>query len=133
MLFFIGVLVPINIRHMALGRPVNKDTQYKVIIHTLGKHKYASTKLFSVGEDGKKHYSYKHLGTLADVNRFHPGTNYFYAPVADRNKLIFPSDWDMSEVSELSSTRRRGRVSYQDDDVDRQYGGKHSVSPVLHT
>ena len=79
---------------MALGRPVNKDTQYKVIVHTLGKHKYASTKVFTIGEDGKKRYTYRHWGTLEDGNRFHPGTNYFYAPVADRNKLIFPSDWE---------------------------------------
>ena len=57
---------------MALGRPVNKDTQYKVIVHTLGKHRYASTKVFAVGEDGKKRYSYKHWGTLDESNRFHP-------------------------------------------------------------
>lgn len=115
---------------MALGRPVNKDTQYKVIVHTLGKHKYASTKVFTIGEDGKKRYTYRHWGTLEDGNRFHPGTNYFYAPVADRSKLIFPSDWDMSEVSELSSTRRRGRVSYQGDDVDRQYGATWLLDKV---
>ena len=115
---------------MALGRPVNKDTQYKVIIHTLGKHRYASTKVFTVGENGKKQYTYKHWGTLEDDNRFHPGTNYFYASVAERNKLIFPSDWDMSEISELSSTRRRGRMSYQDDDVDRQYGATWLLDKV---
>ena len=107
---------------MTLGRPVNKDTQNKIIVHTIGDHRYASTKVYTVGADGKKHYSYKHWGTLVDGDRFHPGTNYFYAPVAERNKLIFPSTWDMSEVSELSSTRRRGRVSYQEEDVDRQYG-----------
>ena len=84
---------------MALGRPVNKDTQYKVIINTLGKHRYASTKVFTVGVNGKNQYTYKHWGTLEDDNRFHPGTIYFYASVAERNKLIFPSDWDMSEIS----------------------------------
>ena len=47
---------------MALGRPVNKDTQYKVKVHTLGKHRYASNKVFTVGKDGKKRYSYKHWG-----------------------------------------------------------------------
>lgn len=80
--------------------------------------------------DGKKHYAYKHWGTLMDGNRFHPGTNYFYAPAAERNKLIFPSTWDMSEVSELSSTRRRGRVSYLEDDVDRQYGATWLLDKV---
>ena len=107
---------------MALGRPVNKDTRNEVIVHTIGNHIYASTKVYVVGDDGKKRYAYKHWGTLVDGDRFHPGVNYFYAPVAERNKLIFPSAWDMSEVSGLSSTRRQGRVSCQEDDVDRQYG-----------
>ena len=115
---------------MALGRPVNKDTRNKVIVHTIGDHRYASTKVYTVDADGKKHYAYKHWGTLVDGNRFHPGTNYFYAPVAERDKLIFPSTWDMSEVSELSSTRRRGRVSYQEEDIDRQYGATWLLDKV---
>lgn len=115
---------------MALGRPANKDTQNKVIVHTIGRHRYASTKVFTVGEDGKKRYTYKHWGTLEDGDRFHPGTNYFYASVAERDRLIFPVAWDMSEVTELSSTRRRGRVSYQDGDVDRQYGATWLLDKV---
>ena len=107
---------------MALGRPINKDTQNKVIVHTIGRHRYASTKVYTVGADGKKRYTYKHWGTLEDGDRFHPGTDYFYASVAERERLIFPATWDMSEVAELSGTRRRGRVSYQDEDVYRQYG-----------
>lgn len=115
---------------MALGRPANKDTQNKVVVHTIGRHRYASTKVFTVGEDGKKRYTYKHWGTLEDGDRFHPGTNYFYASVAERDRLIFPVAWDMSEVTELSSTRRRGRVSYQDEDVDRQYGATWLLDKV---
>lgn len=115
---------------MALGRPANKDTQNKVIVHTIGRHRYASTKVSTVGEDGKKRYTYKHWGTLEDGDRFHPGTNYFYASVAERDRLIFPVAWDMSEVTELSSTRRRGRVSYQDEDVDRQYGATWLLDKV---
>lgn len=45
---------------MAFGRPVNKDTKYKVMVHTLGKHRCASTKAFTVEENGKKQYSYRH-------------------------------------------------------------------------
>ena len=115
---------------MALGRPVNKDTQNKVIVHTIGRHRYASTKVCTVGADGKKRYTYKHWGTLEDGDRFHPGTNYFYAPVAERGRLIFPATWDMSEVTELSGARRRGRVSYQDEDVDRQYGATWFLDKV---
>ena len=54
MSIFIGIFIPVKKQHMALGRPVNKDTQHKVIVHTLGKHRYASTKVFTVGENGKK-------------------------------------------------------------------------------
>lgn len=61
---------------MALGRPVNKDTRNKVIVHTIGDHRYASTKVYTVDANGKKHYAYKHWGTLVDGNRFHPGTNF---------------------------------------------------------
>ena len=96
---------------MALGRPVNKDTQYKVKVHTLGKHRYASNKVFTVGKDGKKRYSYKHWGILDEGNRFHPGVNYFYATTGERNKLIFPADWDMGDLSELSSTLSKSSLT----------------------
>ena len=33
-------------------------------------------------------------------------------------------------MSELLSTRRRGRVSYQEDDVDRQYGATWILDKV---
>ena len=101
-----------------------------MVVHTIGRHRYASTKVFTVDEDGKKRYTYKHWGTLEDGDRFHPGTNYFHASVAERDRLIFPVAWDMSEVTELSSTRRRGRVSYQDGDVDRQYGATWLLDKV---
>lgn len=107
---------------MRTGRPVCKDTRYKMIIHTNGGHRYASTKVRSVGDDGTVKYAYRHWGTLLDGNRFHPGANYFYATLEERRKFIFPADWDLSEVSELASTRRPGRIAYQGDDVDRQYG-----------
>ena len=52
MSIFIGIFIPVKKKHMTLGRPVNKGTQYKVIVHTLGKHRYASTKVFAVGVTG---------------------------------------------------------------------------------
>lgn len=122
MLIFIATFVAININAIRTGRPVCKDTRYKMIVHTNGGHRYASTKVRSVGDDGTVKYAYRHWGTLLDGNRFHPGANYFYATLEERRKFIFPAGWDLSEVSELASTRRPGRISYQGDDVDRQYG-----------
>ena len=105
---------------MAKGRPTNADTAYKIIVHANGKYRYASTKQYTLGEDGKKTYSYKHWGTVDDKNKFHPGQNFFLAPPAERRKLIFPSGWDLSGASGLSEKKPRGRVAYEADDVDRQ-------------
>ena len=45
---------------MAKGRPANADTAYKIIVHANGKYRYAATKQYTLGADGKKTYSYKH-------------------------------------------------------------------------
>lgn len=107
---------------MRTGRPVKSDTIYKMSIHRNGGHLYASTQPFTVGEDGKKRYTHKHWGTLDEDLRFHPGTAYFYASIEERQKLIFPKEWDLSEIESLSGNKRRGRIAYEADDVDRQYG-----------
>ena len=115
---------------MAKGRPTNADTAYKIIVHANGKYRYASTKQYTLGEDGKKTYSYKHWGTVDDKNKFHPGQNFFLAPPAERRKLIFPSGWDLSGASGLSEKKPRGRVAYEADDVDRQYGATWFLDQV---
>ena len=115
---------------MAKGRPTNADTAYKIIVHANGKYRYASTKQYTLGEDGKKTYSYKHWGTVDDKNKFHPGQNFFLAPPAERRKLIFPSGWDLSGASGLSEKKPRGRVAYEADDADRQYGATWFLDQV---
>ena len=95
---------------MRTGRPVKEDTIYKMSIHNNGTHKYASTQPYTVGEDGKKRYTHKHWGTLDDGLKFHPNTAYLYLSIEERQKFIFPKDWDLSELGELASTRRRGRI-----------------------
>lgn len=71
---------------------------------------YASTQPFTVNEDGKKRYTHKHWGTLDEDLRSHPGTAYFYASIEERQKLIFPKEWDLSEIESLSGNKRRGRI-----------------------
>ena len=91
-------------------------------IHVNGTHRYASTQPFTIGEDGKKRYTHKHWGTIDENLKFHPNVTYLYATIEERSKLIFPKEWDLSELESLASNRKRGRVSYEGDDVDRQYG-----------
>lgn len=105
-----------------MSRPVNPLTKYKVIVHTIGSHRYASTKVNTIDDNGKTKSMHKHWGTLDEDNRFHPNTTFLYESLEERGKLIFPEDWDLSELGTIPGTRRRGRISYDRDDVDRQYG-----------
>ena len=117
---------------MAKGRPTNADTAYKIIVHANGKYRYASTKQYTLGEDGKKTYSYKHWGTVDDKNKFHPGQNFFLAPPAERRKLIFPSGWDLSGASGLSEKKPRGRVAYEFlDQVAERTGVREDLQTVF--
>lgn len=107
---------------MRTGRPAKSDTIYKMQVHVNGTHRYASTQPYTIGEDGKKHYAHKHWGTLDENLRFHPNTTYLYASIEERSKLIFPKEWDLSELEDLDSNRKRGCVVYEAGDVDRMYG-----------
>jgi len=107
---------------MKTGRPAKASTIYKVSIHNNGGRKYASTQPYTVDDNGKKHYAHKHWGIVDDDMRFHPNSTYFYAPIEERRKLIFPSGWDLSEIKALSGTGYRGAVEYEGGDLDRMYG-----------
>ena len=115
---------------MRTGRPADENTIYKVGIHVNGNHRYASTQPYVIGEDGRKHYTHKHWGTVDANLRFHPNTAYLYASIEERQKLIFPKGWDLSELETLASSRRRGRVTYEKEDVDRQYGATWFLDKV---
>lgn len=113
--------VPIIKMIMRTGRPVREETPYKIIVHTNGGRKYASTKVAVIDKGGKKQYRHKHWGTLDCDNRFHPNVTYFNTSPAERAKLIFPAGWILDEATGRGEDKR-GRVEYCRDDVDRQYG-----------
>ena len=112
------VFVPIYQTPMRTGRPIRKETPYKIIVHTNDGIRYASTKITIVGEDGRKQSRHKHWSSLDADNRFHPNTTYFNASPEERAKLIFLSDWILEEATGRGESKR-GRVEYSKDDVDR--------------
>ena len=107
---------------MAKGRPAKANSIYKVSIHKNNGRMYAVTHPYTTGEDGKRRYSYKNWGTVDDGGHFHPNSAYFYATLEDRRRLIFPAEWDLSEIKALSGTGHRGAVEYEGGDLDRMYG-----------
>lgn len=106
---------------MALGRPPRADSGYHVSTHKVGNYVYASTQPVSVDENGKKTYKHKHWGRL-DGNRFIPGDDFILLSTEERNKLVFPEDWDLSEIGKLFPDAHAGRPSYEGQDNNRLYG-----------
>lgn len=105
---------------MKAGRPVKENTPFKIIIHTNGGRKYASSQVAVIGEDGKKQYRHKHWGRIDEDNRFYPNTTYINAVPAERARLVFPEGMVVTETTGRGE-EKRGRVEYSKEDVDRQY------------
>lgn len=106
-----------------MARRTDPNSQYRVSIHLNNGHRYASTQPFQIDPvTGKKTYRHVHWGTVEDGNKFIPGRNYILAPVVEREKLIFPDTWDLSEIKRLSGTRERVRPILEAQEENRLYG-----------
>ena len=106
-----------------MPRKPDPDAPYRVAIHVDKGYRYASTQPAIVDPNtGKRSYRRIHWGTVDDNNRFVPGKAYLFAPIEERSKLIFPEDWDLSEIEKLSGHRRRGRPVIESQDENRLYG-----------
>lgn len=116
-------LCTVNTKTTVMARPRIEGTNYKVSIHKNGGYMYASTQPLLVDKETGRTYNKRvHWGTVDSDNKFHPGKAYIYADVSERDKLVFPSDWDMSEAEALKSNRGAGRPASNDTDDNRLYG-----------
>lgn len=97
--------------------------RFRVKIHNDNGHRYAFTQVPTTNEKtGKKVYHILHWGKVDENLRFTPGDRYMLASVEDRKKLIFPDDWDLSEIEKLSGNRKPGRQPIETQDENRLYG-----------
>ena len=106
-----------------MARPVDPESGYRVKIHVNNGRRYASTQPAVLDPaTGIKKYHRVHWGTVDDNNCFHPDNRYLATPIEERSKLIFPSDWDLSEIEKLSGNRKPGRPVIESQDENRLYG-----------
>lgn len=92
-----------------MARKPDPSCQYIVRIHKLNGYLYASTQPVTVDpETGKRTYKRIHWGSLTPDLRFIPNDNYRLAPISERSKLVFPEEWDLSEIEKLSGNRKKG-------------------------
>jgi transposase len=107
-----------------MGRPVDPKAQYQIKPHTTKGYTYASTQPSYIDQEtGKKKYRYIHWGTVDENLKFNPGPTYRLASPDERDKLIFPDHWDLSEISMLSD-KPNEQVQANDDHTyhNRLYG-----------
>lgn len=105
-----------------MSRPTKGESVYKVSIHKNGGYMYAATHPYTIDENGKRKYVYRHWGIVDDNKKFIPGKRYVFASLEERSKLVFPDGWDMSEVKRLSGAKQPGRPAYTDLGKNRFYG-----------
>lgn len=114
------------------GRPKNPDTNYKVSLHKCGAYRYAATQPTITDEEtGVKVRKYIYWGDLTEDMRFIPNERYLLASEETRSKLIFPSDWDISEALDKfklppSKPKETGLTTSD----ARAFGGTVGVNPA---
>lgn len=106
-----------------MGRPLDPAAPYRISIHCIGGYRYASTQpAYQDPDTGKTKHKRIHWGTVDDSNKFIPGSKYIFTPIEERAKLVFPEDWDLSELEKLSGGRKPGRPIIESQDENRLYG-----------
>ena len=81
------------------GRKCDPNSRYRVFIHRNNKYNYASIQIpEEISEDGKIKYKIYHIGSLDENKIFTPNEYYRLRSIEERNKYIFPEDWDISKT-----------------------------------
>ena len=106
-----------------MARPIDPDAQYRIKPHVTKGYMYASTQPSYIDSlTGKKKYHYIHWGTLDSGHKFYPGTAFYMVSPEERERLIFPENWDISEAKKLAGLRAPGRPAYTGEAQNRLYG-----------
>jgi hypothetical protein len=106
-----------------MGKHTDPNAQYQVKPHVTKGYTYASTQpSYLDPETGKKKYRHIHWGAVDETRKFIPGQAFYLASPEEREQLVFPKDWDMSEAEKLTGLRKPGRPEYSGECHNRLYG-----------
>ena len=106
-----------------MGKHADPKAQYQVKPHVTKGYTYASTQPPYIDPDtGKKKYRYVHWGSVDESLKFIPSSAFYIASPEERERLIFPEDWDMSEAEKLAGLRKAGRPEYSGECQNRLFG-----------
>ena len=86
------------------GRKPDPNTPYRVYPHKDKQYIYAALLESYIRSDGKKANKPKHIGKVTDDLLFIPNDKYCQLSQAEKDKLIFPPEWDIHMIEEQKDT-----------------------------
>ena len=101
-----------------MSRKEDPSTRYRVRIHKDREYTYASVQVPTISlKTGKKYPKTVNLGTLDDNFVFTPNAAFRVMPLEEQAKYIFPNEWDISKIKNLSFPLPKEDKQPQDGDV----------------
>ena len=91
-----------------------EEKSYRVSVHQSGDYRYASTQPVRINpKTKKKECRHIHWGTLTADNKFYPNKHFLEASLEERSRLIFPEDWDLSELEGPLQSEKKALQKYE--------------------
>ena len=90
------------------GRKCDPNSVYRIVLHINNGYRYAATVTTEYTAENKRNRKYTQWGTVSGDNVFTPNLRYQMTPVIEREKLIFPADWDISAAEALNRAKHMG-------------------------
>ena len=92
------------------GRKPDTNLKYKVVIHKQGKYRYAATQEYIKNKKGKYIHKYHIWGTVDKNLVFSPNEKFRLISVTERNKMRFPSDWNIEKIYSSQSQLQTSKI-----------------------
>lgn len=87
-----------------MARKPNPLLPYILGPHRSGGYVYATVREPFKGSSGKTEYKHVVWGNLVDSNVFIPNKEFILLPAEERDKYIFPEDWNLDEYAKIMGT-----------------------------
>jgi hypothetical protein len=106
-----------------MGRPVDPTAPFRVKLHRIGQYMYASTQAsFIYSKTGKRTHRCIHWGKVDKNLKSIPGPTFLSASSEEQASLIFPENWDLSEVSPITDLNSSSSQERDKESQTRLYG-----------
>ena len=120
-----------------MSRKTDPRTRYRVYIHNNKNYRYAAVQVPQKSEESNvSKYRVLHIGTVDKNLIFTPNASFMLMDISEREKYIFPSDWDISKcfgtnIEKISKEEiEKNNCNKTIKDSSMQTNTDHSISKI---